>query len=210
MWLVASYCISFFQEKWGKIWGKKQKNANASLFLVYIFLSLFLVLYCMYFSFLSKRPKNVTLCYMNVCVLIYLWFAKMKIWSMLQVLSQENEKKKKPTKNDSLCICVIRDLGRGLGWRVQAAKKDRRQWSLEIIKGVFLGVCQSGVKKVTWCSLEYFLVPSMMSLLSLSPLILLSKLRFGLWVMQSTQTSEVPRVTDRSSVWPPYASNQTS
>lgn len=28
-------------------------------------------------------------------VLIYLWFAKMKIWSMLQVLSQENNKKKK-------------------------------------------------------------------------------------------------------------------
>lgn len=66
------------------------------LFSWYIFfLSLFLVLYYMYFSFLSKRPKNVTLCYMNVCVLIYLWFAKMKIWSMLQVLSQENEKKKK-------------------------------------------------------------------------------------------------------------------
>lgn len=96
MWLVASYCISFFfQEKWEKYGEKNKKNANASLFLVYIF-SLFLVLYCMYFSFLSKRPKNVTLCYMNVCVLIYLWFAKMKIWSMLQVLSQENEKKKKP------------------------------------------------------------------------------------------------------------------
>ena len=32
----------------------------------------------------------------------------MKIWSMLQVLSQENEKKKKKlTKNDSLCICVM-------------------------------------------------------------------------------------------------------
>lgn len=33
---------------------------------------------CIFF-FLSKRPKNVTLCFMNVCVLIYLWFAKMKI-----------------------------------------------------------------------------------------------------------------------------------
>lgn len=165
----------------------------------------------MYFSFLSKRPKNVTLCYMNVCVLIYLWFAKMKIWSMLQVLSQENEKKKTLLRMIAY-VFVWSEIwggGWGGGW-VQAAKKDRRQWSLEIIKGVFLGVCQSGVKKVTWCSLEYFLVPSMMSLLSLSPLILLSKQRFGLWVMQSTQTSEVPRVTDRSSVWPPYASNQTS
>lgn len=36
------------------------------------------VLYVCFFS-LSKRPKNVTLCYMNVRVLIYLWFAKMKI-----------------------------------------------------------------------------------------------------------------------------------
>lgn len=33
----------------------------------------------------------------------------MKIWSMLQVLSQEKreEKKNKLTKNDSLCICVM-------------------------------------------------------------------------------------------------------
>lgn len=45
------------------------------------------------------------------CVLIYLWFAKMKIWSMLQVLSQENEKKKKNTMNDSLCICVMGKVG---------------------------------------------------------------------------------------------------
>lgn len=49
------------------------------LFSWYIFFLFGGVLYCMYFSFLSKRPKNVTLCYMNVCVLIYLWFAKMKI-----------------------------------------------------------------------------------------------------------------------------------
>lgn len=35
---------------------------------------------CIFLFFLSMRPKkNVTLCYMNVCVLIYLWFAKMKI-----------------------------------------------------------------------------------------------------------------------------------
>lgn len=41
------------------------------------------VLYVFFlFFFLSKSPKkktNVTLCFMNVCVLIYLWFAKMKI-----------------------------------------------------------------------------------------------------------------------------------
>lgn len=42
-------------------------------------------------------------------------------------VTRKREEEKKPTKNDSLCICVIRDLGRGLGWRVQAAKKDRRQ-----------------------------------------------------------------------------------
>lgn len=96
MWLVASYCISFFFKKSEEKYGEKNKKMQMLLFSWYIFfLSLFLVLYCMYFSFLSKRPKNVTLCYMNVCVLIYLWFAKMKIWSMLQVLSQENEKKKK-------------------------------------------------------------------------------------------------------------------
>lgn len=91
MWLVASYCISFFQEKQEKIWRKTKMQML--LFSWYFFFSLFWVLYCMYF--LSKRPTNVTLCYMNVCVLIYLWFAKMKIWSMLQVSSQENEKKKK-------------------------------------------------------------------------------------------------------------------
>lgn len=61
----------------------KNKTANASLLLFFFFLlllfSLFFGSVCKFF-FLSKRPKkNVTLCYMNVCVLIYLWFAKMKI-----------------------------------------------------------------------------------------------------------------------------------
>lgn len=32
--------------------------------------------------------------------------------------------KKNPTKNDSLCICVIRDLGRGLGWRAGTGSKE--------------------------------------------------------------------------------------
>lgn len=73
----------------------------------------------------------------------------MKIWSMLQVLSQENEKKKKKkknlTKNDSLCICVIGEgvfiwvgVGWGMGGGGQGGKKDRRLQSLKIIKGVFL------------------------------------------------------------------------
>lgn len=67
----------------------------------------------MYISvFLSKRQKKkkkspVTLCYMNVCVLIYLWLAKMKIRSMLQVLSPENEKKKKNYERQPMySICV--------------------------------------------------------------------------------------------------------
>lgn len=48
-------------------------------------------------------------------------------------------------------------------------------------------------------SLEYFLVPSVMSLLSLPHW---SCSRFGLWVMQSTQRSglKVPQVTDLGSV----------
>lgn len=66
----------------------------------------------------------------------------MKIWSMLQVLSQVRRRwKKKLTKNDSLCICVIGEgvfIWVGVGWGDRGGKKDRRLRSLKIIKGVFL------------------------------------------------------------------------
>lgn len=108
------------------------------------------VLYVNFFRFfLYKRPKNVTLWYMNVCVLIYLWFAKMKIWSMLQVLSQENEKKKRLTKNDSLCICVMGE-GVFIWGDFRDRKTDWRLQSLKINKGAFpsLGVHHGGIKKI--------------------------------------------------------------
>ena len=59
-------------------------------------------------------------------------------------------------------------------------------------------------------SRENFLVPSMMSLLSL-PHWSCSRQWFGLWVMQSTQRSALKfsPVADQGSVWPPYASNLT-
>lgn len=99
--------------------------------LLFYYFSFVSVSYVYFLLFLSKRPKNVTLCYMNVCILIYLWFAKMKIWSMLQVLSQENEKKKKITQNDSLHICVM-VKGVFIWGGFQGVKKDRRLQSLKI------------------------------------------------------------------------------
>lgn len=47
--------------------------------------------------------KNVTLCSMNVCVLIYLWFAKTMIWSMLQVLSWRTRRNKRAIARILLC-----------------------------------------------------------------------------------------------------------
>lgn len=181
---------------------RKNKNANASLFLFFFsFLGSVLYVY-IYIFFLSKRPKNVTLCYMNVCVLIYLWFAKLKIWSMLQVLSQENEKKKKTLlRMIPMCLC---DGGRCvyLGG-FQEVKKDRRLQSLKIIKGVFpsLGVHQSGIKKVP--TLPWILPSPLHDVTTLpSPLVLLfTVIRFlGIAVNTKIWTESPPSHRSRLSM----------
>lgn len=130
------------------------------MLLLLCFFFWFLYSVCIFqFFFLSVRKKNVTLCYMNVCILIYLWFAKMKIWSMLQVFSPENEKKKKNEGQPMYSICVWWGRVVHLG-EFQGLKKRRR-----MTKGVFLS---SGVKsRVFTRSLVYYPIPSMMSLQSL-------------------------------------------
>lgn len=75
----------------------------------------------------------------------------MKIWSMLQVLSQENEKKKKNLLRMIAYVFVwwwrVCLFGGGGGF--QGVKKDRRLQSLKIKKGVLLSlrVHQSGIEK---------------------------------------------------------------
>lgn len=155
MWLVASYCISFFK--------KSKKNMGKTKMQMLLFsCSFFLfrgsVLYVYFFS-LSKRPKNVTLCYMNVRVLIYLWFAKMKIWSMLQVLSPENEKKKNLLR---MIAYVFVWWGRCVySGGFQGVKEDRRLQSLKIkkVECSCHGECIKVESRKFLRSLEYFLVP---------------------------------------------------
>lgn len=73
----------------------------------------------------------------------------MKIWSMLQVLSQENEKKKKNLLRMIAYVFVWWWKVCLFGGGFQGVKKDRRLQSLKIKKGVLLslGVHQSGIEK---------------------------------------------------------------
>lgn len=82
----------------------------------------------------------------------------MTIWSMLQVMSQKNEKKKKNlAKNDSLCISVIRGRCVYLGG-FQGVKKDRRLQSLKIIKGsiFFIGRASKWNQENSYAPLKTF------------------------------------------------------
>lgn len=148
MWLVASYCISFFPEKWENTWGKnKCKSFSFSFFLL-----LLVSVFCMYISvFLSKRQKKCHIV-LNECLYFNLFVVcQNEDLEHVAGVTRKWEGKKKTTTDS---------------WRFvnfggfQGLKKKRR-----MSKGVFLS---SGVEsRIFTHSLVYYLVPSMMSLPSL-------------------------------------------
>jgi len=98
MWLVASYCISFFKKsKGGEIHiRRKQKMQNAS-FLVLINLSFGFctVRICFIFSFKSVL-QNVTLCYMNVlCFYLFVVCQNEDLKHVAGIVTRLHEENKK-------------------------------------------------------------------------------------------------------------------
>lgn len=131
----------------------------------------------------------------------------MEIWSMLQVLSQENEKKKKKTLLRMIAYVFVLWGKMCLFGGISGSKEGQTVAKPQDYKGsiYFIGSASKWNKKKFIRSPEYFLVPSMMSLLSLPHW---SCSRFGLWVWPTQRSGlKVPPVTDLGSVWPFYASN---
>lgn len=148
---------------------------------------------CIFFLF--KRPKNVTLCYMNVCILIYLWFAKMKIWSMLQVLLKENEKEKRIT-----AYVFVPGGNTCLFGGISGSKNGQKVAKPQDYKGSisFTGRSAKWILKIL-CSPENFLVPKVMSLLPLTRWSC-SRCWIGLWVTPSTRRSGLTSPSHRSRI----------
>lgn len=158
------------------------------LFFFFCF-SLLWILYRMIFLFLLNVLKNVTLCSLNVCVLIYLWFAKMMIWSMLQVLLREEKKLL------LRCVCVMGKVDYfGGGFMEQRQTIIKPQDYNELFWRM-----SKWKQENSFTPLNSFLAPSTMSLLAHSP------------VGPAVYTDLVwlqPFVTDPGSVWP-HVLNQT-
>lgn len=124
----------------------------------FYYLGFFLSSVCTFFSF--ERPKNVSLCYMNVCVLIYLWFAKMKILKHVADVVTEKEKEKKIPKYDWSAF----DQGRRRVTRWRHGDVTVMSQSLKILQEVLPPLGSRSGMELTGrtgnsLALGYFLVP---------------------------------------------------